>query len=353
MSNTGFISSSGIVQIFTSGPFSGSEVTSSFSSGSTLFGGIINTFQPFISGVIEELTPCPTTTFIDGVTYFERYYFNPIQCPPSGFCSPPTLISAIRSDCNPLTKTSYIVNFTSGSTTSPNTILEYSLFDNFSITGSTVLTNPITSSINVLIGGFTPQATSPVYFRAYNSCSVSSTSSYSNTVVADNCVPIITPYDEFKLTFINSSSRVSQINDGVNPPLTILAGQNISYIINDEFSSFTLKVAAGRSCVNIGGSGINLSLTTPTPDINGLVTTAINSLLDQTNCSGPGDYFQTEFYEVLPNNNPTKYPLHYPTPNLSTQTPTSIFIDKSLYSNEGEIIIGIWELDSQGGTIEI
>jgi hypothetical protein len=353
MSNTGFISSSGIVQIFTSGPFNGSEVTSSFSFGSTLFGGVIDTFQPFISGVIEELIPCPTTTFINGVTYFERYYFDPIECPPPGFCPPPTLISAIRNGCDPLIQTNYIVNFTSGSTTSPNTILEYSVFDNFSITGSTILTNPITSSINVLIGGFAPQATSPVYFRAYNSCSVSSTSSYSNSVVANNCVFIITPYDEFKLTFINSSSKASQINDGVNPPLTLLAGQSISYIINDEFSSFTLKVAAGRTCSNIGGSGINLSLTTPTPDIDGLVTTAINSLLDQTNCSGPGDYFQTEFYEVLPNNNPTKYPLHHPTSNLTTQIPTNIFIDKSLYSSEGEIIIGIWELDSQGNTQEI
>jgi hypothetical protein len=263
------------------------------------------------------------------------------------------LISAIRSNCDPLTKTNYIVNFISGSTSSTNTILEYSVFENFSITGSTTLTNPITSSVNVLINGFTPQATSPVYFRSYNSCSVSSTSSYSNTVVANNCVPIITPYDEFKLTFINSSSRASQINDGVNPPLTLLAGQSISYVINDEFSSFTLKVAAGRTCANIGGSGINLSLTTPTPDIDGLVTTAINSLLDQTDCSGSGNYFLTEFYEPLPNNNPTKYPLHHPTPNLSTQIPTSIFIDKSLYSSEGEIIIGIWELDSQGGTIEI
>jgi len=353
MDNTGFISSSGIVQIFTSGPFSGSEVTSSFSSGSTLFGGVIDTFQPFISGVIEELIPCPTTTFIDGITYFERYYFNPIQCPPPGFCPPPTLISAIRNNCDPLIKTSYIVNFTSGSTTSPNTILEYSLFDNFSITGSTVLTNPITSSINVIIGGFAPQATSPVYFRAYNSCSMSSTSSYSNTVVADNCVPIITPYDEFKLTFINSSSRVSQIDDNVNPPLTILAGQSISYIINDQFSYFTLKVAAGNSCANAGGSRINISLTTPTPDINGLVVTDINSLLDQTNCPGPGTYFQTSFYEELPNNNPTKYPLHHPTPNLLTQTPTGIIINKSIYSSEGEIIIGIWELDLEGGIQEI
>lgn len=349
MDNTGFISSSGTVQIFTSGPYSGTKVTSSFSFASTLFGGPLDTFQPFISGVIDEIIPCPTTNFINGVTYFERLYFDPIECPPPGFCPPPTLISASRNGCDPFIRTNYIVNFESGSTASP-TILEYSLFDNFSITGSTSLTNPITSSVNVLINGFSPQATSPVYFRAYNSCSVSSTSSYSNVVIANNCELIISPTETFTLTFINSSSRVVQVDDLSDPPLNLSAGQTLSFILDNIFSEFEIKIASGQQCPS---ARMNVSLTTSTPDILGLVSTSINSLLIPLDCEGNGDFFTTEFYDVLPNNQPTLYPLHKPSPDLNLQAPTNIIVDRSNYPSEGEIIVTIVEVDGQGGVIEI
>jgi hypothetical protein len=48
MANNGYISSSGINQIFTTGPYSGSIVTSSYSSGSTLLGPTVTFYQAFI-----------------------------------------------------------------------------------------------------------------------------------------------------------------------------------------------------------------------------------------------------------------------------------------------------------------
>jgi hypothetical protein len=49
MANNGYVSSSGINQVFTTGPYTGAVVTSSYSSGSTLFGPTINFYQAFIS----------------------------------------------------------------------------------------------------------------------------------------------------------------------------------------------------------------------------------------------------------------------------------------------------------------
>jgi hypothetical protein len=50
MSRNGYISSSGIDQVFTTGPYIGSIVTSSFSSGSILLGPTITFYQAFVSG---------------------------------------------------------------------------------------------------------------------------------------------------------------------------------------------------------------------------------------------------------------------------------------------------------------
>jgi hypothetical protein len=102
MANNGYITSSGIVQIFTTGPYSGSEITSSYSDGSSLFGGTLNTFQSFISGVLDTITLCEEDNIIPGVNYFERHNYNPSICPPDGICLSPILISSQRNTCFPL-----------------------------------------------------------------------------------------------------------------------------------------------------------------------------------------------------------------------------------------------------------
>ena len=97
MSNNGYISSSGIDQRFTTGPYSGSIVTSSYSSGSSLLGPTITFYQSFVSGANEDtnsvniLTPC-------GVL-FQRWYYDPVNCP-TGDCLSPTILSVAVANCN-------------------------------------------------------------------------------------------------------------------------------------------------------------------------------------------------------------------------------------------------------------
>jgi hypothetical protein len=96
MVNNGYISSSGIDQVFTTGPYAGSIVTSSYSSGSTLLGPTITHYQAFISGALEDtssinlISPCGTP--------FYRYYYDPVNCP-TGDCLPPTITSAAVRFC--------------------------------------------------------------------------------------------------------------------------------------------------------------------------------------------------------------------------------------------------------------
>jgi len=342
MANTGFISSSGIIQVFTSGPYSGSIVTSSYSDGINLFGNIINTSQSFISGTVDFIIPCETEgNIINGVNYFERYYFNPIQCPPLGFCFPPTFISASRNTCVDRDPSIYNIIYNSGSSTADYTIIEYSTSNNFNITGSTILDNSnLTSSIEVLINGFKPQFDAPVYFRAYNSCSNDTISSNSNVVIADNCVFQQPLYPNFTYNIVNQTSYQVETTNGTgngitgpwfNVPVNNTTGN--SYVFNNDTGNFFFKVASPSNCPN---QGIYIELTTTTPNISNIVNTNINSTLNSNDCGGNGIGIQTSNYSGI-----TEYYLHFPSNNINTQISTNIFINRINYFDLGNITLTI------------
>ena len=181
MANNGYISSSGINQIFTTGPYSGSIITSSYSNDSTLLGPTITFYQPFISGTVDNIEVCDST--------FERYYYDPINCP-LGDCLPPIALHASALYCKKYDDYIYIFNFNSGSVAADYSTIEYSTTSDFSSnTGSLVVTNSLanyTSSVNIGDLQLLPLKTTPVYFRVFNDCSISGTSSYSN-IISTSC----------------------------------------------------------------------------------------------------------------------------------------------------------------------
>ena len=347
MANTGYITSSGILQVFTTGPYSGSEVTSSYSNGSTLFGGILNTFQPFISGNIDIITPCETDNTIPGVNLFERFYYDPTICPPDGICLSPIFISAQRNTCEPEDPSIYDITWLSGSSIADYTIVEYSAFSNFSITGSIILDNSnYTSSIEVLFNGFPPASNTPIYFRAYNSCSNGSNSLYSQTVIANNCEEITSNFENFTFNIVNQSGFTVETTNGTNNQNYFSVPNNLtgnSYVFDTSTRSFNFKVASQFSCPN---QGVYIELSTTTSNIAGSVTTNINTILNSTDCLGPGTTTQTNNYPNIP----TKYFLHYPTNNINTQTATNIFIDRSNWLGVGNITMTI--KNQSGGGIQ-
>jgi hypothetical protein len=349
MANNGYITSSGIIQIFTTGPYSGSEVTSSYSDGSTLFGGAVNTFQPFISGDLDIIIPCESNPIIPGVNYFERFNYNPTVCPPDDICLSPILISAQRNTCNDLDLPIYNLNWSSGSSIADYTIVEYSTSNTFNITGSTILDNSnFTSSVNVLINGFAPQSTTPIYFRAYNSCSNNSTSFYSQTVIANNCEVITPTYPDFTFNIVNQTNLTVQTTNGsgngVNGPWFNVPTNNTtgnSYSFNTNFGNFFFKVQSPQNCPN---QGVYIELTTTSTSINGNVVTSINTTLDPNDCSGLGNGV------LVSNYNATPYFLHYPTTNMNNQFSTNIFINRENWFNVGNIKLTI-KYQSPGGPI--
>jgi hypothetical protein len=337
MAITGYITSSGILQVFITGPYSGSEVTSSFSDGSTLFGGILNTFQPFISGDLDVITPCDEDNIIPGVNYFERFYFDPTICTPDGTCLSPILIEASRNTCNDFDPSTYNITWVSGSSIADYTIIEYSTFPNFITTGSTILDNSISTSptsINVLISGFAPQADSLIYFRAYNSCSNDSISGYSQTIIADNCVVVTPQYSNFTFNIVNETNFLVETTDGtgdgINGPWINVSTNTTgnSYIFNTSTRDFFFKVQSPANCPT---QGIYIELTTTTPGITSNVNTTINSTLNSNDCGGNGTSTQISNYGN------TQYFLHYPSSNINTQIATNIFINRTNWFNVGNI----------------
>jgi len=188
MANSGYITSSGIQQIFTSGPFIGTEVTSSYMVDGISFGPIIDLKQPFISGSID--------TLYESNTLFSRYYQDLITCPPNG-CNIPIIVN-INPICNPYNYLYYVGStYLSGSIIPEFTVIEYSISDNFNInTGSYTQDNssPSIPPIDVSNLSYLPTAYTNVYFRAYSICgdiTSSLTSSYSNIYSSSCDIPII------------------------------------------------------------------------------------------------------------------------------------------------------------------
>ena len=277
MARNGYVSSSGIDQVFTTGPYVGSIVTSSYSSGSTLLGPIISFYQPFISGSedetgsVETITPC-----FSNAQVFLRYRYDPIECP-TGDCFPPTIISTDVKFCYKANDYNYWLFFDSGSNTALYSTIQYSTSPDFSFnTGSLVVTNSLstyTSSLNVGNLPLLPLKSTPVYFRVFNSCSIGGTSSFS-PVSSASCQlvppPSITPFNvRLKNSMIGSNNTLYYTFNGVEYSLFGASTVNISI---PTLSSLNIPFRTLRP----EGEVRTIILSGSSPVFNGSVTTQLN-----------------------------------------------------------------------------
>ena len=276
MANNGYISSSGIDQVFTTGPYIGAIVTSSYSSGSTLLGPTITFYQAFISGsdndpnAVESIVPCS-----DVPEVFQRYYYDPINCP-TGNCLAPTIISTAVAFCYRTDDYRYFLFFDSGSTSAIYSTIEYSTVSDFSFnTGSLVVTNSLstyTSSIDVGNLPLLPLKSTPVYFRVFNSCSLglSPYSPVSSASCQTTPPPSTSPFNvRLKNSMIGSNNTLYYTHDGFE--YSLFGGSTVNLVIS-TLSSLTipfrtLKPEGTVSTIICSGSS---------PNFDGYVTTQLN-----------------------------------------------------------------------------
>jgi hypothetical protein len=227
--NTGYISSSGIQQVFNSGPFSGSLVTASYSNGSNTFGPTINFTQNFISGTLDDFNIC-------GPTYYYRYYQDTASCAVSG-CFAPTITSITPENCDGNWQSEYSITYNSSSANATYTIIEYGLYENFSEYATHIYTNASPTILPLSYLDDTGQSVDradTLYFRAYNSCSNGSTSSYSNIITA-SCGDVTSPtqWNSMKIHVINNTAaRLS-----IKRPLTSIPSTECGYYTTIGVSS--------------------------------------------------------------------------------------------------------------------
>ena len=250
MANTGYISSSGIVQKFTTGPYSGSFVTSSYVINDTLTGPNISTNQSFISGVLDSIQPCSNLPF------YSRLKYDPINCPPPGLCLSPTMISSYRVDCLDEYNGNYIVSYSLNSTTSPYIIVQYSYYNDFNIIlGSKTYSSSSNPSLDpILISSPTPIPSNIIYFRAYNSCSLSLSSSYSN-IISASCNNITPTYSNFQIQLVNYTGRNLGYNNNLEDSNYYNLSNNNSIILNmNSDNIINLSIKANSLLGNNEGS---------------------------------------------------------------------------------------------------
>jgi hypothetical protein len=337
MANNGYISSSGIDQVFTTGPYVGAIVTSSYSSGSTLLGPTITFYQSFISGSVndpnsvETITPCFSNPVV-----FQRYYYDPVNCP-TGDCLPPTIISAaVRTCVKSNVDYRYFLFFDSGSTNAVYSTIQYSTVSDFSFnTGSYAVTNSLnnyTSSIDISNLDLLPIKTNPVYFRIFNSCSLGGTSSYS-PVVSASCQltppPSTTPFSvRLKNSMVGSNNTLYYTSNGSE--FSLFGGNtvtlNISTLSSLTIPFRTLKpegdvrtiICSGSSLAFNGsvsttlndntltyyGTTVNQSINNYTDNLyyNSEGTPDASVVVDRSNWSGAG-ILQIEFTDLVPSDN--------------------------------------------------
>jgi len=193
MANTGYTINPKVIQIFTSGPNSGSEVTSSFSVTFDSGSGFIST------------SLCNQ--------YFYNKIYDPYNCIVPSLCVPPIISNTSPKFCDSSYNYIYQFDLYAGSGSLPGIKIEYSLDSGFSgeVKGTTI-TDYVGSTITPLeiniINGLTNRTEesssglttlplnqyTPVYFRAYSICSGSNSSSYSNIDEGKcNSLPPISP----------------------------------------------------------------------------------------------------------------------------------------------------------------
>lgn len=317
MAKNGYISSSGINQIFTTGPYTGSVVTSSYStSGGILFGPPIDFFQSFISGTIDEISTCNDV--------FKRYYYDPINCPPPGDCLAPTALSATVANCTNYDY-NYYFYFNSSSAAAEYSTIEYSTFSDFSSnTGSLIVTNSVgyTNPINISNLGLLPIKTSNVYFRVFNSCSINGTSSYSNIVSASCQTPPPPTTPTFTVRLKNSMVGTNNaLYYTYNGTEYVLFGDNTVNLNITTLSSLDIPFKTLFPDNNV----YTVIATASSTALNGFVTTILND-------STPTFYGEI----VKQSTNTYPYNLYY---NTEGTPDASITIDRSLWNNSGLIEI--------------
>jgi hypothetical protein len=325
MANSGYISSSGINQVFTTGPYSGSIVTSSYSSGSTLLGPTVTFYQAFISGSGDDTSSATVNTIFpcsnSNNEIFQRYRYDPINCP-TGDCLPPIIISAAVRRCLIATDYRYYLFFDSGSTNAVYSTIQYSTVSDFSFnTGSYAVTNSLnnyTSSIDVSNLSLLPTKTNPVYFRIFNSCSLGGTSSYS-PVASASCQttppPTTTSFNvRLKNSMTGSNNTLYYISN--RSEFSLFGGTTVNLVIS-TLGSLTIPFRTLKP----DGTVNTIILSGSSPTFNGSVTTQLN---DNTLTPASASVYQSV-------NNYTSS-IYY---NSEGTPDASIVIDRTLWSGAG------------------
>lgn len=326
MANNGYISSSGIDQVFTTGPYVGSIVTSSYSSGSTLLGPTVTFYQSFISESRDVIVPCTDPS--GNYPVFQRYYYDPVNCP-MGSCLPPIAISVTVANCAQYNY-NYFFYFNSGSAGADYSTIEYGTTPDFSFnTGSIFVTNSVgyTNPINISSLELLPLRTTPVYFRVFNSCSLSGTSSYSN-IISASCQlapPPPTPSFTVRLrnTMVGSNNTIYYTNNGIE---YALFGGSTANLIITTLSSLNIPFRTLRP----EGDVYTVIASGSSPTFNGSVVTTLN---DNT-----PTYYGDIVYQSV---NSYTSNLYY---NSEGTPDASINVDRTLWSGTGTLEINFTSL---------
>lgn len=226
MENTGYIINPYVKQVFTSGPSSGSIVSSSY--------------------VITFNTSSNFTSSILCGTIYEYKIFDTINCPITGFCISPTLLTASVVNCSDLNY-NYLLTYNINGLTSSisSSVIEYSLNPSFTPSFQTThynLTDYINTSSLSLNGDLPLNKNQYVFFRIKNNCINSGSSLYSNAL-ATKCTPYTSSY--VNVTNLNCEESTFTINGLPNEVLTLQKFRvtidiNYNYIIKDTDNNSVL-----------------------------------------------------------------------------------------------------------------
>ncbi len=228
MGNSGYIINDYVTQIFTTGPNSGSLVSSSF-----------------ITAIDSE------SISICNNTYYQKV-FNPVVCAVDGYCVNPTINLVEQQYCDSSYNYTYHLsyNINSSSLSIPQSIIEYSLDNSFTgPTGSMTVNNSGSlNNINVNIssgsGNLNPlplNQYTPVYFRVKNICSGSLTSLYSN-IGSASCTPPPVLYEIIGTLWKNVNIEYGNLT--IYPSDS--PGGSVSLNEGDTFAQFSIMAAAGE-----------------------------------------------------------------------------------------------------------
>jgi hypothetical protein len=339
--NTGYVSSSGVIQVFNSGFYSGSLVTSSYSSGSTLLGPTIYFTSSFISGSPEDTGSINVLSFCEGLPFY-RYYQDTASCAISG-CFAPTLLTVTPENCNGIWESEYSITYNSASANSTYTVIEYGPYINFGDYATHIITNsiPLTLPLNYFDdSGTSVEPDDIMYFRAYNSCSNGATSSYSNIITA-SCAPFTAPpttWEGMFITVINDSGNQLQTrtpNSSLTNTYTSTINDNSSLSFYYEGTSNGLVIApwieigmigvnqiTAASIDDAGDEVYNVAISSTNP-IDGGIYTTCESLIN------PGDYPNFTF---ITNYNTGNNNFNFPKDNNFNIFDLKIDIDRENYT---------------------